>query len=38
MWIEILNRSVENNIVIKQTKPVGFLVIDKTNMHRQKKE
>ena len=31
-WIEILNRSFEDNIVVKKNKPVGFLVIEPENL------
>ena len=32
MWIEILNRSFEDYIVVKENKPLGFLVIEPENV------
>ena len=32
MWVEILNRSFEDNIVVRKTKPLGFLVIEPENL------
>ena len=35
LWIEILNRSFEDNIIIKKDKPLGFLVIEPENLRFQ---
>ena len=32
LWIEILNRSFEDNIVIKKKRPLGFLVVEPENL------
>ena len=32
LWIEILNRSFEGNIIIKKNKPLGFLVVEPENL------
>ena len=32
LWIEILNRSFEDYIVVKENKPLGFLVIEPENV------
>ena len=32
MWIEILNRSFEDNIVIKKKRPLGFIVVEPENL------
>lgn len=33
LWIEILNRSFVDNIVVKRNKPLGFLVVEPENLN-----
>ena len=33
MWIEILNRSFVDNIVVKRNKPLGFPVVEPENLN-----